>query len=86
MELRQNMRHATTRPMAWVATLLIALVLGLIGWYVIGSSAPRPQTGVVTPHATSIESPRIGGPGGQVGDADQAPRVGGPGGQVGDAP
>jgi hypothetical protein len=86
MELRQNLRHATTRPMAWVATLVIALALALVGWYVIGSSAPRSQAGVATPQATSIESPRIGGPGGQVGDPDQAPRVGGPGGQIGDAP
>jgi hypothetical protein len=89
MELRQNIRRATTRPMAWTAALLIALALGLMGWYMHPSSAPTHKTSVVSALATTVESPRNGGPGGQFGDApqpNQTSRVGGPGGQFGDAP
>jgi hypothetical protein len=89
MELRQNVRRAATRPMARVAALFVALALTLIGWYVLPSSAPTNPTSVVKLLPTSAESPRGGGPGGQVGDApqaDQTSRLGGPGGQPGDAP
>jgi hypothetical protein len=89
LELRQNMRRATTRPMAWVTAVLVALALGLITWYALPSSALTHRTGVVTPLASSVASPRNGGPGGQIGDApqpDQTSRDGGPSGQIGDAP
>ncbi len=86
MELRQNMRQAATRPMAFVVAVLFALMLALIGWYVRPISAVNHSTGVRAPIVTSVESPRSGGPGGQIGDPDQTSRVGGPGGQIGDAP
>lgn len=89
MELRQNIRHAATRPMAFVGAVLFAVLLALIGWYVRPISAVNHPTGVRAPIVTSVESPRSGGPGGQIGDApqpDQTTRVGGPGGQFGDAP
>jgi hypothetical protein len=89
MELRQNIRHATTRPMALVVAILSGLILGLMVWYVRPITTLTHPTIVRTPIVTSVESPRSGGPGGQIGDApqpDQTTRVGGPGGQFGDAP
>ena len=89
MELQQNMRRAATRPMAWVAGVLIALALGLIGWNMRPIVAPPQPALVSKPIVSIIESPRVGGPGGQIGDAtlpDQTTRVGGPGGQIGDVP
>ena len=38
MELRQNMRRATTRPLAWAAAILVALAIGLVGWNVVTAS------------------------------------------------
>jgi len=86
MELRQNMRRVTARPIAWLAAILVALALGLISWYALQSSTPTHQIGVDKPPIVSLEPPRNGGPGGQVGDPDQASRTAGPGGQIGDAP
>ena len=86
MELRQNMRIAATRPTAWLAAVLLAVALGLISLYAFQGSTPAHTTGIGTPPMTSVDPPRNGGPGGQVGDLDQASRVGGPGGQIGDAP
>lgn len=88
MELRQNARLASTRPIAWAVAVLIALMLGLISGYVLASSAQTRSTGAGTPPLAVVESPRIGGPGGQLGDVplpNQAARAGGPGGQLGDA-
>lgn len=89
MELQQNMRRAATRPMTWVAGVLVALALGLVGWNMRPIVA-QPQPALVRmPIVAIIETPRVGGPGGQIGDAplpDQASRVGGPGGQIGDVP
>lgn len=89
MELQQNIRRAATRPMAWVAVVSVAVLLALIGWYMRPIGALSHATGLRTPIVISVESPRIGGPGGQIGDAPQpgqTSRVGGPGGQLGDAP
>lgn len=89
MELQQNMRRAATRPMAWVAAAMVALALGLIGWNMRPLATPPHPAGFRMPSVASVQSPRVGGPGGQIGDAplsDQTTRVGGPGGQVGDAP
>jgi hypothetical protein len=86
MELRQNMRSVTTRPIAWLTAILVALAMGLISWYALQSSAPTRLPGIAKPPIISVDLPRNGGPGGQVGDPDQAARVGGPGGQIGDAP
>jgi hypothetical protein len=89
MELRQNMRLATTRPIAWVVATLIALMVGLTSGYVLASSTLGRQTSAGARPVSSLESPRNGGPGGQLGDAAQpaqASRGGGPGGQLGDAP
>ena len=71
MELRQNMRHAATRPRAFVVAVLFALMLALIGWYMRPIGAVNHSTGVHAPIVTSVESPRSGGPGGQIGDAAQ---------------
>jgi hypothetical protein len=30
MELRQNMHRTATRPMAWIAAILVALAIGVI--------------------------------------------------------
>ena len=89
MELQQNLSRAATRPMAWGAAVSVALLLALIGWYMRPIGALSHATGLRTPIVASVESPRVGGPGGQIGDAplpDQTSRVGGPGGQIGDAP
>ncbi len=85
MELRQNMRSVMSRSIAWLTAMLVALVLGLISWYAFESGAATHPTGVNKPPMTSIDAPRNGGPGGQVGDPDQTSRTGGPGGQIGDA-
>jgi len=50
MELRQNMRRLTTRPMAWGAAILVALAIGLVGWNVLTASTPSEGT---TVHNTS---------------------------------
>lgn len=88
MELRQNTRYVVNRPMAWVVVILTALMLGLMAWFTHPTTALTHST-IATPIATAVESPRSGGPGGQIGDApqqNQPPRVGGPGGQLGDVP
>jgi hypothetical protein len=86
MELTQKMNRAPSRA-AYVVATAAALGLGLVGGWALHPSAVVAQpAAVAVPSATSPESPRVGGPGGQVGDVDQAPRLGGPGGQVGDAP
>jgi hypothetical protein len=88
VEVQLNKSRETTRSMAWVAALGAALALGLMGWYALANSASTHSTAVVTPPAVSSESPRNGGPGGQIGDTAQPPqttRSGGPGGQIGDA-
>ncbi len=89
MELRQNMRRATTRPMAWVVAMLLALMLGLMVGYVLASIAPAHPTGVGQAPVITGDSPRNGGPGGQIGDStepNQTSRGGGPGGRIGDVP
>jgi hypothetical protein len=89
MEFQKNMRRAATRPMAWVAGVLVALALGLIGWNMRPIVSPPQSTLVDKPVVAILESPRVGGPGGQIGDAplpEQSTRVGGPGGQIGDVP
>jgi hypothetical protein len=83
MELRQNMRRATTRPMAWAAAILSALAIALIGWTALTTGVPSHATNVGTAPATSanalldrnaerqqqVQTSRKGGPGGQIGDA-----------------
>jgi hypothetical protein len=83
MELRQNMRRATTRPLAWAAAILIALAIGLTGWNALTTVAPSQATNVsMAPATTAIAlldrnaerqqqgpTSRMGGPGGQIGDA-----------------
>jgi hypothetical protein len=89
MELQQNLRRAATRPMAWGAAASVVLLLAIIGWYMRPIGALSHATVLRTPIVAIVESPRVGGPGGQIGDAplsDQASRAGGPGGQIGDAP
>jgi len=46
MELGQNMRRATTRPLAWGAAMLVALAIGLVGWNVLTSTTPTQGTTV----------------------------------------
>jgi len=85
MELQQTIRNGTVRPMAWLAVVLVGLVLALVIWSMRPINAPTLATAARPAIATSVGSPRDGGPGGQVGDA-QPSRVGGPGGQIGDTP
>jgi hypothetical protein len=89
MELRQNVRRVATRPIAWLTAVLVALAIGLIGFYALQGNTRTHPTGAGTPTVTSLDPPRNGGPGGQFGDAPQpgqTARSGGPGGQIGDAP
>jgi len=87
MELAPRMRRTPSTPIAWIAATLCALAVGFTaGWYVHPVNSPTQAAAVAPPAVTTVETPRVGGPGGQVGDADPSPRVGGPGGQVGDAP
>ena len=44
MELRQNMRQATTQPLSWVAAILIALALGLVIWYAVPKTTSHPAS------------------------------------------
>lgn len=85
MELQQTIRNGTVRPMAWLAVVLVGLVLALVVWSMRPISVPTHATVARPAIPISLGSPRDGGPGGQVGDV-QPSRDGGPGGQVGDAP
>ena len=40
MELRQNLRRASTRPMALAATVLMAVLVAVIWWYAFPPGAP----------------------------------------------
>jgi hypothetical protein len=100
MELRQNMRRATTRPMAWVATILVAAALVLGAWYALPTSAFIHPTSVRKAPATGAASlldreaerqpaaPATGAASLLDREAERQPasRNGGPGGQLGDAP
>jgi len=82
MELRQNLRRPTARPIAWVATILLAMAIGVIGWQALPNSALVRSTTVSNSPATAPASlldrnaerlqqtpiSRDGGPGGQIGD------------------
>jgi hypothetical protein len=85
MELQQTIRNGTARPMAWLAVVLVGLILALVIWSSRLTSAPTHPIVSRPAIAISVGSPRDGGPGGQVGDLPPS-RSGGPGGQVGDAP
>src|ERR1700686_2818873 len=83
MELRQNMRRATTQPTAWVAAISIAVATGLIGW---NAFATGTRTDAINVRIGSVitsyppldrnaerqqqaQTLRSGGPGGHIGDA-----------------
>ena len=86
MELTQKMDR-TPSVVTWVVSTLAAVALGLAGgWYLHPNAAAAQPTAAPAPSAASLEPPRVGGPGGQVGDIDTGSRVGGPGGQLGDVP
>lgn len=87
MGLTKSMHRSPSTPVAWIAATLCALAVGFAaGWYVHPDNSTTLAADVTAPPVISVGSPRIGGPGGQVGDADPSPRAGGPGGQIGDAP
>lgn len=46
MELRQNMRRLSTRPMVWVVAILFALMVGLLVGYLVASNAVTHPTSV----------------------------------------
>lgn len=86
MELRVNMQRAASRPMAWLAAMLIVLAVGLLSLQTIADvRATRHTSTVRSPSPTAAplldrnaerqpgQTPRAGGPDGQVGDAPQAP-------------
>ncbi len=82
MELRQGIHRVTTWPTTWIATVLLAIVLGLLGWYALPNATRSHPTNVARPTVTAANSlldrnaerqqqgpiSRDGGPGGQVGD------------------
>lgn len=87
MELTKSMHRTPSTPVAWIAATLCALAVGFTaGWYVHPANSRTQAANVTPPPVISVESQRIGGPGGQIGDADPSPRVGGPAGQIGDTP
>lgn len=85
MELQQTIRNGTVRPIAGLAAVLFGLALALAIWSLRPVTVPTHAAVARPAIATSVGSPRDGGPGGQVGDL-QPSRDGGPGGQIGDAP
>ncbi len=48
MELRQNMRSTSTRPIVLLIALLSVFALGLTGWYVVAGGSPTHRTVVTT--------------------------------------
>jgi hypothetical protein len=100
MELRQNMRRATTRPMAWVAAILVGAALVLGASYALPTNTFIHPTSVRTAPATGAASlldreaerqpaaPATGAASLLDREAEREPasRNGGPGSQVGDAP
>ena len=84
MELRQNMRRATTRPMAWAAAILSVLAIGLIGWTALTTGAPTEATNVSTAPETTANA--LLDRNAERQQPGQTSRKGGPGGQIGDAP
>ncbi|MDQ2943394.1 MAG: hypothetical protein M3R21_06975 [Candidatus Dormibacteraeota bacterium] len=56
MELRQNMRYATTRPVAWVAAISLALALALIVSYAVPKSTPNHAANASKPSVTTVDS------------------------------
>ncbi len=85
MELQRTIRNGMVGPMFWLAAVLVGLVLALVIWFMRPISVPTHATVARSAIATSVGSPRDGGPGGQIGDV-QPSRDGGPGGQIGDTP
>jgi hypothetical protein len=100
MELGQNMRRATTRPMAWVAAILVGAALVLGAWYALPTSAfihptsghQAPATGAASLLDREAErqpaTPATGAASLLDREAERQPasRNGGPGGQIGDGP
>jgi hypothetical protein len=82
LELRQNTRRGTTWPTVWVAGILVALAFALTGWQALPRLLTHPTT-VHNTTVTAADAlldrnaerqqqgliPRVGGPGGQIGDA-----------------
>ena len=52
MEIRQNARLVSTRPIVFVFALLFALALGLIGWYALPTSPSS--------HPQVVNTPKVG--------------------------
>lgn len=84
MELQETMRRLPIRSMAWLTAILALLAVGLLGWQALAYVKPTNQLAIqrspiATPAALLLDRNAERQPG-------QTPRVGGPGGQVGDAP
>lgn len=84
MELHENMRRIPIRSMAWLSAILTLLAVGLLGWQALANVKPihqlafqRSAIAATAPPLLDRNAERQPG---------QTPRVGGPGGQVGDAP
>lgn len=77
MELGQNVRRASTRPMAWAATVLMTVLVAVICWYAFPRGSDSASSPVTRPAAAQPplldrnaerQPTRNGGPGGQIGD------------------
>lgn len=81
MELRQNMHRTTTRPIAWVAAILVTVALALMAWYALPTSTSIHPASVRKAPATGA-APLLD----RAAERQPASRDGGPGGQIGDIP
>ena len=88
MKLRLSVRRAANRPTAWITATVVVIAIGLLGWQWIGdvhvshrTISLRAATPSVSPlldrnaECQPTDSPSVGGPGDQTGDALQRPYV-----------
>lgn len=57
MELRENARRVSTRPLVLIVALLSALAIGLVGLYALESSTAPTSVGTGTPFAFYQDRP-----------------------------
>jgi hypothetical protein len=50
LEIRENVRHVSTRPLVLLVALFSAVALALVAWQTLAYQAPAPQPGQTTFH------------------------------------